>query len=115
MLKQTRTGVTDGRGREVLYGSALAHPPSVYLDLPVTRCIRLRRSPWTATILNGINIAALALIAGVLIQLGQSSLIDVVTWGIAVVSLAILLRFKINSVWLIVAGAAIGVVRFLLI
>ena len=41
---------------------------------------RLRRSPWTAMILNGINIAALALIAGVLIQLGQSALIDVVTW-----------------------------------
>ncbi len=73
---------------------------------------RLRRSPWTSMILNGINIAALALIAGVLIQLGQNALIDVVTWGIAVVSLAILLRFKLNSMWLIVGGALIGVVRF---
>ena len=76
---------------------------------------KLRRSPWTAMILNGINIAALALIAGVLIQLGQSSLIDVVTWGIAVVSLTILLRFKINSAWLIAGGAVIGVVRFLVV
>lgn len=76
---------------------------------------RLRRSPWTAMILNGINIAALALIAGVLIQLGQSSLIDVVTWGIAVVSLAILLRYRINSIWLIAGGALIGVARFLIV
>ena len=76
---------------------------------------RLRRSPWTAMILNGINIATLALIGGVLIQLGQSSLIDIVTWGIAVVALAILLRFKINSAWLIAGGAVIGVVRFLVV
>lgn len=76
---------------------------------------RLRRSPWTAMILNGINIAALALIAGVLIQLGQNALIDIVTWVIAVVSLAILLRFKINSMWLIAGGALVGVVRFLVI
>ncbi len=75
---------------------------------------RLRRSPWTAMILNGINIAALALIAGVLIQLGQNALIDIVTWAIAIASLAILLRYKINSVWLIAAGALIGVVRFLI-
>ncbi|GAC1691465.1 MAG: chromate efflux transporter [Ktedonobacteraceae bacterium] len=76
---------------------------------------RLRRSPWTTMILNGINIAALALIAGVLIQLGQNALIDVVTWVIAFASLVIMLRFKINSVWLIVGGAIIGVVRFLVV
>ena len=76
---------------------------------------RLRRSPWIAMILNGINIAALALIAGVLIQLGQNALIDIVTWGIVVVSLTILLRFKINSAWLIAGGAVIGVIRFLVV
>ena len=76
---------------------------------------RLRRSPWTSMILNGINIAALALIAGVLIQLGQSSLIDVVTWIIAIISLAVLLRYKINSMWLIGGGAIIGIIRFLVV
>jgi chromate transporter len=72
----------------------------------------LRRSPLTAAILDGINIAALALMAGVLLQLGQSALTDVFTWAIALISLVILLRFNINSVWLIVAGAVIGVLRF---
>ncbi|GAC1355823.1 MAG: chromate efflux transporter [Ktedonobacteraceae bacterium] len=76
---------------------------------------RLRSSSWTATILDGINIAAIALIAGVLVQLGQNALIDVVAWGIAAVSLGILLRYKINSVWLIAGGALIGVVRFLVV
>ncbi|MBV8694472.1 MAG: chromate efflux transporter [Ktedonobacteraceae bacterium] len=75
---------------------------------------RLRSSPWTAAILDGVNIAALALMAGVLLQLGQSALTDVLTWTVALVSLVILLRFKINSVWLIVAGAALGLLRFLI-
>jgi chromate transporter len=50
--------------------------------------------------------------AGVLFQLGQSALIDVLTWIVALAAFAVLLRFKINSVWLILAGASIGVLRF---
>lgn len=73
---------------------------------------RLRKSPWTASILDGINIVALSLMTGVLLQLAQSTLIDIPTWLIALVSLVILLRFKINSVWLILAGALVGVIRF---
>src|SRR6266700_764070 len=73
---------------------------------------RLRRSPWTAPILDGVNAAAIALMGGVLIELSLSALIDVFTWALAIVALAILLRFKINSVWLILAGALLGVVRF---
>jgi chromate transporter len=50
--------------------------------------------------------------AGVLFQLGQSALIDMLTWVIALVSLVVLLRFKINSAWLIAAGAVVGFVWF---
>jgi chromate transporter len=81
---------------------ALIHPLAAHL----------RKSPWTASILDGINIVALALMTGVLLQLGQSALIDIPTWLIALVSLGILLRFKINSVWLILVGALVGVIRF---
>ncbi|HLZ58867.1 MAG TPA: chromate efflux transporter [Ktedonosporobacter sp.] len=73
---------------------------------------RLRSSPWTGAILDGVNIAALALMAGVLVQLGQSALIDIWTWAIALVSLVLLFRFKLNSAWLILAGALLGLLRF---
>lgn len=73
---------------------------------------RLRWSTWTARLLDGVNAAALALMTGVLVQLGQHALTDVLTWAIALLSFAILLRFKPNSVWLILAGAALGVLRF---
>ncbi len=87
-------------------------PSFVFIPIIHAIATRLRRSPWTAVLLEGVNVAALGLMAGVLLQLGQNALSDVLTWAIALIAFAILLRFKLNSVWLILAGAAIGVVRF---
>jgi len=87
-------------------------PSFVFIVLVHPIATRLRRSPWTAPLLDGVNVAALALMAGVLIQLGQSALVDILTWTIAVLSFVILLRFKINSAWLILGGAIIGLLRF---
>ncbi len=63
-------------------------------------------------LMEGINIAALALMSGVLFQLGLNALVDVLTCVLALLSLIILLRFKINSIWLLLAGAIIGVIYF---
>lgn len=87
-------------------------PSFAFVALIYPVAARLRRSPWTAPLLNGVNVAALALMAGVLFQLGQDALSDILTWAIALIAFAILLRFKINSFWLILAGAAIGLFRF---
>lgn len=62
--------------------------------------------------MEGINIAALALMSGVLFQLGLNALVDVLTCVLALLSLIILLHFKINSIWLLLAGAIIGVIYF---
>ena len=90
-------------------------PSFVFIALIHPVATRIRRSPWTAPLLDGVNAAALALMAGVLFQLGQNALFDILTASIALVSFAVLMRFKINSVWLILAGAAIGLVRFWLL
>lgn len=68
----------------------------------------LRRSAITAPMLDGVNVAALALMAGVTLQLAHAALTDALTWATALISLAILLRFKPNSAWLILAGALVG-------
>jgi chromate transporter len=91
---------------------AIFLPSFAFIPLIHPLATRLRRSPWTSALLDGVNIAALALMAGVLFQLGQSALIDVLTWAIALISLGVLLRFKINSAWLIAAGAVVGFLRF---
>jgi len=90
-------------------------PSFVFIALIHPVAARLRQFAWTATLLDGVNAAALALMTGVLVQLGQHALIDVLTWAVALVSFATLLRFKLNSVWLILAGAVLGLLRFWLL
>jgi chromate transporter len=69
---------------------------------------RIRNSPWASSLLDGVNAASLGLMAAVTWQLGRSSLIDPLTILVAILSLVLLLRFKLNSTWLIAAGALTG-------
>lgn len=71
---------------------------------------QIRKSPATASFLDGVNSAAVALIAAVAVTLGKTALLDPWTWAIAAASLLLLLRFKINATWLILAGATLGLV-----
>jgi len=70
---------------------------------------KLRKSPWTAGFLDGVNAASMGLMAAVAWELGRGTLIDFWTIIVAIASLAVLLKFpKVNSAWLVIAGAAIG-------
>lgn len=70
---------------------------------------KLRKSPWTAGFLDGVNAASIGLMAAVAWELGRGTLIDIWTIAVAIASLAILLKFpKVNSAWLIIVGGAIG-------
>jgi len=48
-------------------------------------------------------------------ELGRTAILDWFSAVLAVVTLAVLLRFKTNSAWLVVGGALAGVARHLLI
>jgi len=69
---------------------------------------RIRRSPLAGAFLDGVNVAALALMVAVTSQIARAALVDPVTLALALVSAALLLRFKLNSAWLIVSAAALG-------
>lgn len=69
---------------------------------------RLRSSTWAGGFLDGVNAAALGLMAAVTWQLGRASLVDIPTIGLALMAAVLLFRFKVNSVWLILGGAVIG-------
>jgi chromate transporter len=70
---------------------------------------KIRRSPVAGAFLDGVVAASLALMVVVTWQLGRSALIDVPTILLAVLSAVALLRYRVNSAWLIVAGAVIGI------
>lgn len=75
---------------------------------------RLRRSRWSASLLDGVNVAALGLMLGVTWELGRSALVDLPTVLIAAVAWVALARFKVNSAWLVLAGGGVGLVGFML-
>jgi chromate transporter len=75
---------------------------------------RLRRSPLAGAFLNGLNVASLALMAVVTWQLGRVAVCDWMTTGLVIVSGFLLLRFRINPIWLVIVGAAIGLATSLL-
>lgn len=70
---------------------------------------KIRNSAWFGSLLDGVNVASLGLMAAVTWQLGRASLTDTLTVLTALIALGVLIRFKINSTWLIVIGAIIGV------
>ena len=71
---------------------------------------RIRRSPAAGAFLDGVNAASLALMFVVTYQLGRAAVIDIPTIILALVSAIALFRFKVNSAWLILAGAIMGLV-----
>jgi chromate transporter len=70
---------------------------------------RIRKSVLAAAFLDGVNAAAVALMAAVAIALGRASFIDGWTWVLGLVSAALLLRYKVNASWLFLGGAALGI------
>ncbi|GIV95742.1 MAG: chromate transporter [Herpetosiphonaceae bacterium] len=71
---------------------------------------RLRRSPWMGALLDGVNVAALGLMAAVTWELGRAAIIDPLTALLAAVAAILLLRFKVNSAWLVLGGAIVALI-----
>ena len=86
-------------------------PSFIFVAISNPLISRVRNSSWLSGFLDGVNVASLGLTAAVTWQLGWSSLIDLLTVLITLVSLVLLIRYKINSTWVIVGGAMIGLLR----
>lgn len=83
-------------------------PAFVFVAISAPLLPKLRKSPTAGAFLDGLNVASLALMAVVTWHLGRSALVDSVTIITALVATVLLLRFRINSVWLVLGGAAVG-------
>ena len=83
-------------------------PSFVFVAISNPLIPKVRNSAWIGGLLDGVNIASLGLMGAVTVDLGRASLINIPTIIIALVSIVLLMRFKINSTWLIVGGAMIG-------
>ncbi|MFI7439085.1 chromate efflux transporter [Nonomuraea indica] len=93
---------------------AIFLPSFVFVGLLTKITDRLRSSAWTSALLDGVNAAAFALMAGVSYQLGRTAVVDPLTAGIALATLVLLWRTRLNNAWYIAAGALIGLAHTLL-
>ncbi|MGH8794734.1 MAG: chromate transporter, partial [Stackebrandtia sp.] len=87
---------------------AIFLPSFVFVGLLTKLVDWLRSREWTSAVLDAVNAAALALMAGVSWQLARAAVVDPLTAAIAVVTLALLWKTKLNNAWYIGAGALIG-------
>ena len=83
-------------------------PAFIFVAISAPLVPRLRASPTLGAVLDGVTVASLALMATVTWQLARVSLTDTTTVLLAVTSFVVLLGKRINSAWLIGAGAAVG-------
>jgi chromate transporter len=82
-------------------------PAFVFVAVSAPLVPRLRASPVAAAFLDAVNVASLALMATVTWRLGIHAIANLPTLGLAIVAL-VLLRARVNSAWLVLGGAAIG-------
>ena len=93
---------------------AIFLPSFAFVALSHPLLPRIRGSRGAGAFLDGVNVAALGLMAAVTWQLARSAITDGFTAVLAVASGVLLIRGGVNSVWLIAGGAAAGLAYRLL-
>lgn len=93
---------------------AIFLPGFIFVAITNPYIPRLRRNIWLSGFLDGVVAASLGLMAAVTVDLALRTIIDIPTAVIALVAAVLLVRFRVNTTWLILGGAAIGLAVALL-
>ncbi|HIK42241.1 chromate transporter [Thermoleptolyngbya sp. M55_K2018_002] len=100
----------------LLAGNAGAVAATIAIFLPAFALVliinpflpKLRQSRWVSGFLDGVNAASLGLMAVVTWTLARAAVVDWVTVILAALSLIAVFRLKVNSAWLVLGGAIVG-------
>lgn len=107
-LVDSRAGAAAAAWGAVLATAGIFLPGFVLVALVRPVVARVRRSPAASAFLDGVNVSALALMAVVTVQLARAALVDVPTIVIALAGALALIRFRLNTTWLVAGGALLG-------
>jgi chromate transporter len=75
---------------------------------------RVRRLRAAGAFLDGVNVGSLGLMLVVTLELGRTALLDWLTVALACASALLLIRYRVNSAWLVLGGALVGLLTFAL-
>jgi chromate transporter len=95
-------------------GAALAtvgmfFPAFAYVAITAKFLPRLRKSPFAGAFLDGVNAAAVALMATVSFQFARAAVVNTPAAILCLLSLLLVFRYKINSAWIVLGGALAGI------
>ena len=102
--------VLDGPMGAVVATAAIFSPAFIFVAIAGPLVRKLRSSKLMGTLLDSMNVASLAMMADVTWELARSAITDKKSLVLAIVSAVILFTLRVNSTWLVAAGAALGVV-----
>jgi chromate transporter len=83
-------------------------PAFTYVALTANVLPRMRKSPNAAAFLDGVNAAAVALMAFVSLQFAREVATSPLAVLIGVVAAVLVFRFRVNSAWMVLGGALAG-------
>jgi len=89
-------------------------PAFVFVAISGPIVPHLRRSSLAGAVLDGVVVGSLAVMAAVTVHLARAALVDWLTVALAAVSAVLLLRYRVNSAWLVLGAGLIGVLTMVL-
>lgn len=106
--------LTGGLGGAALATLGMFLPGFIFVLLTHPLLRRMQESaPWRH-FLDGVNFAALGLMAGVIWDIGRTVALEPLGIGVGLISLLLLVIFELPAPWLILGGAMVGVGKVLL-
>lgn len=85
-------------------------PAFIFVAISIPIIPRLRNNPTMSKLLDGVIIASLALMLSVAWDLGVAAIIDPITALLAVISAVLIFRYRVNTTWIILLGAIVGII-----
>jgi chromate transporter len=85
-------------------------PAFVYVRVTAKFLPKLRKSAAASAFLDGVNAAAVALMAVVGWQFARAAIVNMPAILLMIVSAGLVFRYKVNSAWLVLGGAIVGIV-----
>jgi chromate transporter len=97
----------------ILATAGIFLPAFIFVAISSPIIPRIRRSLFAGAFLDGVIVASLALMTVVTWQLGRVALSDGLTILLAFASGILIVRYRVNSAWLVFSGALLGCLKML--
>ena len=85
--------------------------PSFILVALLSKIVILARNTWwAAAFIDGVNVASLGLMAGAMVIIARTAIVDIFSALLTLASLLLIFKYKVSSHWIILGGGLLGII-----